>query len=134
MPLKHVATAGRWIFGLWYLLTGAMWLVTHALRRGTAHQEVTTGAIAFQKALTESHFMDPLLAFACLLGGGALLLRRTTPLGIVVLAPLVIVIFLFHLILTGNWIWGTLNLGWFTGLAWYCRRAFTSLWNYSESP
>ena len=131
---KYVAIAGRWIFGLWYLVTGGAWLVTHALGRGAAHLETASGAIAFQRALTESHFMDPLLAIACLFGGGALLSRRTAPLGIAILAPVVVVIFLFHLVLTGNWIWGTLNLVWFTGLAWLYRRGFTTLWAYSETP
>jgi hypothetical protein len=131
MLLRYIAIAARWIFGLWYLTTGGAWLVTHALGRGAAHHEVATGAIAFQKALTESHFMDPLLALTCFSGGAALLIRRTSPLGIVVLAPVVVVIFLFHLVLSGNWIWGTLNLVWFVGIAWCCRRAFTALWNYS---
>jgi hypothetical protein len=130
---KYVDIAGRWIFGLWYLMTGGTWLVTHALGRGAAHQETASGAIAFQKALTESHFMDPLLAIACLLGGVALLIRRTAPLGITILAPVVAVIFLFHLALTGNWMWGALNLVWFSALASGYRRAFTALWTYSEA-
>jgi hypothetical protein len=130
---KYFDIAGRWIFGLWYLMTGGAWLATHALGRGAAHQETAAGAIAFQKALTESHFMDPLLAIACLFGGVALLIRRTAPLGIAMLAPVVVVIFLFHLVLTGNWIWGTLNLAWFTALAWGYRRAFAALWTYSEA-
>jgi hypothetical protein len=132
MP-KNFDIAARWIFGLWYLMTGGTWLVTHALGRVAVHQETATGAIAFQKALTESHFMDPLLAIACLFGGVALLIRRTAPLGIAVLAPVVVVIFLFHLVLTGNWTWGTLNLAWFTALAWGYRKAFTELWTYSEA-
>ncbi len=45
------------------------------------------------------------------------------------LAPVVVVIFFFHLVLSGNWIWGTCNLVWFTGLAWYYRRALTALWD-----
>jgi hypothetical protein len=130
--LKYIAIAGRWIFGLWYLTTGGAWLVAHALGHGAAHHEVAAGAIAFQKALTESHFMDPLLALTCFFGGAALLTRRTAPLGIAMLAPVVVVIFFFHLVLSGNWIWGTLNLVWFAGLAWCFRGAFTTLWTYYE--
>jgi hypothetical protein len=131
---KYIVIAGRWIFALWYLMTGGAWLLSHALGRGAAHQETASGAIAFQKALTESHFMDPLLAIACFVGGGALLSHRTAPLGVAILAPVVAVIFLFHIVLTGNWMWGTLNLVWFAGLAWWYRKAFTSLWAYSETP
>lgn len=134
MSLKYIAIAGRWIFGLWYLITGAAWLVAHATGHGASHPEVAAGASAFQKALTESHFMDPLLALTCFFGGAALLIRRTAPIGIAVLAPVVLVIFLFHLVLSGNWMWGTLNLVWFAGLAWRYRRAFTPLWTYSEPP
>src|ERR1700744_4250654 len=133
MLLKRIDTTGRWIFGLWYLVTGGTWLLSHVLGRGGAHRETASGAIAFQKALSESHFMDPLVAIACLFGGVALIIRRTAPLGIAMLAPVVVVIFLFHLVLTGNWMWGTLNLVWFTALAWYYKKAFTALWTYSES-
>ena len=129
---KYIAIAGRWVFALWYLLSGGTWLVTHILGRAAVNHEVTPGAIAFTNALAESQFMNPLLALTCLIGGGALLIRRTTPLGIAMLAPVVVVIFLFHLVLSGNWIWGTLNLVWFAGLAWRYRRAFTALWTYTE--
>jgi hypothetical protein len=131
MLLKYITVAGRWIFGLWYLITGGAWLVAHALGRSAAHHERTAGAIAFQQALTDSHFLDPLLALTCLVGGAALLIRRTGPLGIAMLAPVVVVIFLFHLVLSGIWIWGTLNMVWFAGLAWYYRRAFITLWSWS---
>ena len=134
MLSKYGATVARWIFSLWYLASGATWLITHALGRGTAHHEVAPAAAAFQMALAQSQFMDPLLALACVIGGAALLVRRTWPLGIVILAPVVIVIFLFHLVLTGKWIWGTLNLVWFAALAWYCRRAFAALWHYPQTP
>jgi hypothetical protein len=50
MLLKYISIAGRWIFGLWYLITGGAWLVAHAMGRGAAHREVASGAIAFQKA------------------------------------------------------------------------------------
>lgn len=96
------------------------------------HREVAAGAVAFQKALTESRFMDPLLALTCFVGGAALLIPRMTPLGIVVLAPVVAVIFLFHVVLSGNWMWGSLNLIWLGALAWRYRNAFSTLWNDAQ--
>ena len=134
MLSKYRAAVARWIFSLWYLASGGTWLITHALGRGTVHHEVAPGAVAFQMALAQSQFMNPLLALTCLSGGATLLVRRTSPLGIVILSPVVVVIFLFHLVLTGNWVWGTLNLVWFAALAWSCRRAFTTLWHYTEPP
>ncbi len=132
MSLKYVFIAARWIFGLWYFLTGMVWIVGHALGRGAQHLEVAAGALAFQKALTASGFMDPLLAVTCLFGGAAMLIRRTVPLGIVILAPVVVIIFFFHVVLSGNWSWGTLNLVWLTALAWRYRKAFTGLWRCVE--
>jgi hypothetical protein len=134
MLSKYCATVARWIFSLWYLASGGMWLITHALGRGIVHHEIAPGAVAFQMALAQSRFMEPLLALTCLLGGAALLVRRTSPLGIVILSPVVVVIFLFHLVLSGNWVWGALNLVWFAALAWTCRRAFTPLWRFTETP
>jgi len=134
MFLKYCANVARWIFSLWYLASGSTWLIAHALGRGTVHHEVSPSAAAFQLALAQSQFMDPLLSVACLLGGIALLVPRTSPLGIVILAPVVVAIFLFHLVLSGNWTWGSLNLVWFAALAWHFRRAFAPLWHYAEPP
>jgi hypothetical protein len=52
------------------------------------------------------------------------------PLGSVLLAPIVIIIFFFHLAVTGSWPWGALI--WLTALAWYFRRGFDQLWNYAQ--
>jgi hypothetical protein len=53
--------------------------------------------------------------------GGALFFRRTAPLGIVILTPLVTIIFFFHLMITPDWWWGSLNLVWLAVLAWRYR-------------
>jgi hypothetical protein len=42
MLLKYISIAGRWIFGLWYLITGGAWLVAHAMGRGAAPRSVAT--------------------------------------------------------------------------------------------
>jgi hypothetical protein len=76
--------------------------------------------------------MNLLLCAACFAGGGALLFRRTAPLGLLILAPLVIIIFFFRVVITKSYIWGTLNLVWLIALGWYFRPAFHSVWNYAE--
>jgi hypothetical protein len=75
--------------------------------------------------------MNPLVCLACLVGGGAMLFRRTTPLGIVILAPLVIIIFCFHMVITKSYLWGALNLVLLAANAWRFRRGFDPLWNYA---
>jgi len=59
-----------------------------------------------------------------------MLFRRTTPLGIVILTPLVIIIFCFHMVMTRSYLWGSLNLILLSVNAWQFRRGFDQLWNY----
>ena len=56
------------------------------------------GAASFFGALAASGYMLPLL-FATQVGGGALLLVGMVPLGLVILAPVIVNIFLFHVFL-----------------------------------
>jgi hypothetical protein len=44
------------------------------------------------------------------------------------------VIFLFHLVLSGNWIWGTLNLVWSAGLAWRYREELSPHFGSTPKP
>lgn len=87
-------------------------------------------AKALTSAFTASGLVDPIIAAVCLVGGVLLLIRRTAPLGIVVLAPLVTGIFLFHLLLSGGWIWGTAHFALLLLLAWLHRSAYRPLWSY----
>ncbi len=49
-----------------------------------AVKDAANASTPLEKAMAESLFMNPLLCLACLLGGGAMLFRRTTPLGIAI--------------------------------------------------
>lgn len=131
MKTETVVVVARWLFGLFYAAVG-IWVALSVIGVASPPQQPTPAAAAFTAALTASGIIDPLLALTYLAGGIALLLRRTVPLGIVLLAPSVVVIFLFHIRLSGQWIWGSVNLLWLSALAWYFRGAFTSLWNQSQ--
>ena len=81
----------------------------------------------FQQALLETGFMIPLMLIFYFIGGALMLLRRTTPLGLVLLAPFMTVIVFYHLLLHGSAVWA---LGWFAATAllfWHFRRAFRPL-------
>jgi len=130
MSRDYLPAVARWLFGLFYFSTGTAILLFTFFGLGSPPQQPTPDAAAFTAALTASRFIDPLSAFAFIVGGGALLVRRTTPFGLVVLAPVVVVIFTFHAVLSGQWIWGTVNLVWLAALAWQFRSAFYPLWNY----
>ena len=123
---QYAATAGRLIFALWYFGVGVVGFALNDQAKDIAH-----AATAFEAALAQTGFMNPLLCLGCFLGGGALLFRRTAPLGIALLAPLVVIIFCFHLFITKSYLWGTLNLLWLAVLAWRYRRGFDQLWHYT---
>jgi len=124
---KYLSLAVRLIFALWYFGVGIIGFVTN-----DAMKDAAKAATPLERAMAESLFMNPLLCLACLVGGGAMLFRRTTPLGIVILMPLVIIIFCFHIVITKSYLWGSLNLILLAANAWRFRRGFDPLWNYAE--
>lgn len=67
----------------------------------------------FQRALEETGFVVPVMLACFIIGGSALFLSRTAPLGIVTLAPFVVVIFGYHVLLGGSVVWA---LFWAAGL------------------
>lgn len=121
----------RWLYGGYFIYTAVMigrtlWI------GGEGVQQPTPEAKAFYEALHATGFLYPMMGFTFGAGGLALILDRTAPLGLVLLAPSVGVIFFFHLMLTGRIVWGT---EWALGLvllAWHYRSAFTALWNYTS--
>lgn len=120
----------RWLYGGYFIYTAVM-IGRTLLIGGKGVPQPTPEAKAFYDALHATGFLYPLMGITYGVGGLALLLNRTAPLGLVLLAPSVAVIFLFHLMLTGNVVWGTEWACALVLLAWHYRAAFTSLWNYS---
>ena len=121
----------RWLYGGYFIYTAVMigrtlWI------GGKGVQQPTPEAKAFYEALHATGFLYPLMGITFGVGGLALILHRTAPLGLVLLAPSVGVIFFFHIMLTGRVVWGT---EWALGLvllAWHYRSAYTALWNYTS--
>ncbi len=87
-------------------------------------------AEAFWVAIEATKFMVPLLGGCYFLGGVALWFRRTSPLGLALLSPPMVIIILFDILLAkeaGPWIPIALI---HAILLWHFRSAFTSLWSY----
>lgn len=117
----------RWLYGLFYTFVGLSWFGHRLLGRPWQTPEEPPPAQRLLDALTDSGFVDPMIATCCLAGGLLVLYRRTVPLGIAVLAPLVTGIALFHLSLTGKWVWACVHFGALALLAWQHRHAFAAL-------
>ena len=131
--MSIASTILRWLYGLFYLAVGIAWFAHKILGRPWVMPEKNATATTLVGALTSSGIVDPLIASVCLIGGMLLLIKRTSPLGIAVLAPLVSGIFIFHLFLTGDWIWGGIHFGLLVLLAWLHRSAFRPLVSYDTS-
>lgn len=128
--MHKIATAARWLFAAFYVYVGATWFSYKLFGTDWPEHKEAPAAKALTTALTDSSIVDPMIASTCLAGGVLLLFRRTAPLGIAVLAPLVVGIFLFHALLNHNWPWGAFHLAYLAVLAWLHRAAFRPLWNY----
>jgi hypothetical protein len=127
---RLVWTAIRWIYGLFFLLTG-IWIALSVTTDLTSPpDQPTSSAAAFMDALSASGFMDQVLAISFVGGGALLLFNRTAPAGLLILAPPVTVILLFHLMLSGQAVVGVVVAAVFVALAWHYRRAFAPLWTW----
>ncbi len=120
--------AARIVFGLFFAATGLAIMAFVLFGVGHPPTQPTPAAQAFTEALDRSRFMDPLIALSYLGGGGALLWRRTAPLGLVLLAPTVVTIVVYHFVLTGSVAWGSAVGAYYVALVWHARAAFRPLW------
>jgi hypothetical protein len=121
-------TVFRSLYALYFLFVGVT-IVRMLMVHGPGVVQPNPASAAFMGALRDSGFMLPAMAATYLLGGLALIVPRTAPLGVVLLAPVVGIILLFHLNLTGRVLWGG---GWALGLAllaWHYRGSYVGLWS-----
>lgn len=129
--VTRTAATLRWIAGLFYSLIGANGL----LRLIPMPEGTTPAGIAFFAALTASGFMLTLLALSFLVGGLLLLLDRTAPLGLVVLAPPIVVIPLYNWLLEAQpFTSGPFVVAIELFLAWYYWDRFKPLWSTKGRP
>ena len=93
-------------------------------------RQPTAEANAFWDAIAATGFMVPLLSFNYFVGGVLCFLERTTPLGLAMLSPPLVIAVLFNALLArvgGPWIViAVLHVL----LMWTYRAAFVPLWSY----
>ena len=93
----------RILYGLFFASTGFFIAAFVLFGVGSEPRQINPEAQAITDALTNSRIIDPLIAVSYVAGGLALLFRRTAPLGLVILAPPVVVIVAFHFFLDSLW-------------------------------
>jgi len=127
--LKRIVTIiFRAIFGLFYLAIGLYWI--YLLSRGQGgFPGFNDAEKALTSAMNNAGFFQPAVIVSCVAGGGLTLFNRTAPAGILVLTPLVVMIFLYHVYLTQAYAHSVTQLLWLLALYWLYRRAFFPLVN-----
>lgn len=121
----------RYLYAAYYLLVGVYLALSLVGIISPPHPNVSGASAAFQDALGKTGFMFPLLAFTYVASACALLFRRTAPLGLVLLAPVAVIIFFTDMLLDTAWLFGTLNALALAALAWHFRSAYRPLFSYS---
>ncbi|TLU61994.1 hypothetical protein FE810_13130 [Thalassotalea litorea] len=119
------------IYALFYLVIGLRGIVAYLGLMPTPNFDMSDPARQFQNALAATGFVMEIVSAVFFVAGTLMLFKRTTPLGLILLAPLVVVILFNHLMLQGSAIWGVSHAVLLAVFAWSYRDAFSSLWNYS---
>lgn len=131
--MKKIATAMvRYLFGHFYAVIGAFgtyYLITGQANEWPAYNEAEKALVS---ALIDAKFFAPTVSLTCLSGGLAMLFHRTAPIGLLLLTPLIVVIFLYHAFLTGAYVHAGAQVLFLALLYWIYRDAFIPLWNYGR--
>jgi len=123
----------RWVYGGYFFVLGATSVLQLAgvLPDFDWHSVMSPASSAFFGALENTGFVVPLLIFVWTAAGLAMLFRRTAPLGVVLLAPVIVNIVLADTLLDDLWWWAALHAAPLVALAWHFRAAYRPLWNGS---
>ena len=120
----------RYVFAAYYLYVGVYLALSLTGVLPPLHLKLSSASASFQHALAETGFVRSVLAATYVVSAGALCFDRTAPLGVVLLAPSMVIIFLTDTLLDTAWVWGTLHSAILAALAWHYRSAYRPMWNY----
>lgn len=121
----------RYLFAAYYLFIGVYVALSLVGVVAPMHPKVSDASAAFQGALHKTGFMFPLLAFTYIASACALCFYRTAPLGLILLAPVTVIIFFTDTLLDTAWLFGTINAVVLAALAWHFRFAYRPLFAYA---
>ena len=123
---RHANTAARIVLGLVFFVFGLNGFLNFI--PPPPPETMPAGALAFGTALMNTGYMIPLIKGSEVLCGALLLSNRFVPLALVVLAPIVVNIILFHAVLAPSGvIMAVVVLLLELGLAWSYRDAYRPL-------
>ena len=130
-----ILALARWPFAVLYAGIGLRWfylLSTGSYSTLPANPK-NLPAVAINSALSATGYIEPMIATTCLVSGLLLLFKRTAPLALIIVAPLVINMFFYNLTYTGDWIHASTHLLYPAVLAWFYRSAYRPLWSQGRA-
>ena len=131
--MNKVLTIIRWIYAAFFFLIGAQSLLVLAGILPASEFPGSPETKAFTEAIFATGFIGPIMSITYVASGILMLFNRTAPLGIVLLAPFVVVILFTHLMLNGSPAFGILLTALLGLFAWQFRDAYQPMWNYGNS-
>ena len=123
----------RWLYGGYFICLAVASTLEFMDIVPDPHWEgsMSPASAAFLAALENTGFVMPLIILTWAASGLALMFLRTAPLGVVLLAPVMINMFLADTMLDTVWVWATAHAAPLAILAWRYRSAYRALWKYS---
>lgn len=129
---KRISFFLRWIYAIFFLLIGARALLILFGFLPPTEYPGSPEVKAFTHAIFETGFISPLMSVTYFVAGILILIKRTAPLGLILLAPFIVSILLTHLMFEPNPMFGIFIFLWWLFLAWQFRSAFQPMWNYQS--
>lgn len=130
--MTKVITITRWIYAAFFLLMGAHSLLVYAGILPHTDYPGSPEIKAFTEAIFSTGFIGPIMSITYFSSGILMLFNRTAPLGIILLAPFIVVILFTHLMLNGNPAIGIMTASLLGLFAWQYRKAYQPMWNYPK--
>ena len=129
MRFEKLLTILRWVYALLFLLIGARSLLVIAGLLPGSEYPGSPEAKAFAEAIFAKGFISPLMSVTFFIAGILIFIKRTAPLGLVLLAPFIVSILFTHLMFEPNPIFGILIALLWLLFAWRFRKAYQPMWN-----
>ncbi len=133
MRIEKLLTILRWIYALLFIIIGARSLLVIAGQFPGSEYPGSPEAKAFAEAIFAKGFISPLMSITFFVSGILIIIRRTAPFGLVILAPFIVGILLTHLMFEPNPTFGILIALLWIVFAWRFRKAYQPMWNYRDT-
>ena len=130
--MRHLPTIARVLIGLIFFVFGLNGFLNFV---PPPKDPIPEGATAFVGAMMKTGYLFQLLKGTETIAGALLLVNRFVPLALALLAPVIVNIFLYHvLLLPSGAIFAAIILGLEFYLAWSYRSAYRAMLRFRTTP